>query len=416
MRILFIFLAVMGLSWPGNSYSLDSLKEYGLGFQWNPKQRQLVVPFELYANLIVVPLQLNKSDTLRFLVDTGLGTTLLTDSSVYQKLGLKSLRKLSLLGLGNGDPIQADVVIDNQLNLGKAVALHQNIIYVSNDQLNLSEFVGTKIHGVIGYELFSNLVVCIDYARHQLVLTQPNRYRYRKRKGQRFDLEISENKPYLNTMGIQSKQGDMNNRLLLDSGAGHVLFLEGQGIDSSQFSRSNQLVYLGKGLNGSIVGYWGRVPNMRLGSLTWSNVPTAFPQNKSALDLSKGGLQGSLGGEFLRRFTITFHYLDQYVLFKPNGRKWKRSFDFGMSGLNLRAQGPLYRIFVVEAVQPFSPAAVSGVLAGDEIWTINGKRADALTLGEINRILRRKSGDKIELVIRRDKEFHWIQFTLGALF
>jgi hypothetical protein len=400
----------------GNASTLDSLNEYGLGFQWNPKQKNIIVPFEMYANLVVIPLQLNQSDTLRFLVDTGLGTTLLTDSLVFQKLGLKSLRKLTLLGLGNGDAIQADVVIDNQITIGSATALHQNLIYVSSDQLNLSEFVGTKIHGVIGYELFSNLVVTIDYAHQKLILTQANHYRYRKRKGLRFNLEIDDNKPYLKSLDIQGKRGLLANRLLLDSGAGHVLFLEGQAIDSSQFTRSDQLVYLGKGLNGSIVGNWGRVPYMRLGPWSWSNIPTAFPQSKLNLDKSRAGLQGSLGGEFLRRFVVTFHYLDQYVQLKAIRGKLNRDFDLGMSGLNIRAQGPEYRNFVVDVVQAFSPADLSGIVSGDEIWMINGLRTNNLTLGEINRMLRKKSGEKIELVIRRGKEYHWVQFELQALF
>jgi len=123
-----------------------------------------------------------------------------------------------------------------------------------------------------------------------------------------------------------------------------------------------------------------------------------------------------LGAEFLRRYIVTFHYLDQYVLFKPIGRKWKKEFDLGMSGLNLRAEGPQYRNFVVEAVQPFSPAAVSGILPGDEIWMINGLRAESLSLGEINRMLRKKSGQQIELIIRRGKEYQWVQFELRPLF
>ena len=196
-----------------------------------------------------------------------------------------------------------------------------------------------------------------------------------------------------------------------------MLFLEGNEIDSTQFSYANQMVYLGKGLNGAILGKWGRVPSFRLGPWSWLNVPTAFPQVKAVGgNLYRPGLLGSLGGEFLHRFVVTFHYLDQYVVFKSIGRKWKRDFDLGLSGLNLRAQGPQYRNFMVEAVQAFSPAAISGVLPGDEIWLINGLRANTLTLGEINRMLRRKSGEKIELLIRRNKLYQLIQFELRALF
>ena len=94
--------------------SLDSLKEFGLGFRWSKAQKKLEIPFELHANLIVIPIKINNSDTLRFLVDTGLGTTLLTDSTVFTSLGLKAIRNIELKGLGEGEAIQAQVVIGVQ--------------------------------------------------------------------------------------------------------------------------------------------------------------------------------------------------------------------------------------------------------------------------------------------------------------
>ncbi|MFM6937393.1 MAG: aspartyl protease family protein, partial [Aquirufa sp.] len=139
------FFALLLFPSKGSQLKLDSLQEYGLGFHWSTKQKRVEIPFELHANLVVIPIQLNASDTLRFLVDTGLGTTLLTDSLAFRNLGLKSIRKIDLLGLGEEKPIEAQVLIDVKLQVGQASASHQNLIYVSSDQLNLSDYVGTKI-------------------------------------------------------------------------------------------------------------------------------------------------------------------------------------------------------------------------------------------------------------------------------
>ncbi len=408
------FLVLIVFASKGDGRTLDSLKEFGLGFHWTKGQKKLEVPFELHANLVVIPIRINASDTLRFLVDTGLGTTLLTDTTVFRQLGKKSSRQIKLLGLGDGPPIQAEVLIDVKLQIGKAEAQHQNLIYVSSDQLNLSDYVGTKIQGVLGYELFSNLVVTIDYARQKLILIKASTYRYTKRKGQRFSLELRENKPYLHAAVIQSKKGPMANRLLLDSGAGHVLFLEDAGIDSSLFQFSEKVINLGKGLNGAIMGKMGRIPHVSLGPWAWSNVPSAFPITQYAKDTSR--MQGSLGGEFFRRFIVTFHYLDQYVVFKPISRKWKQKFELGLSGLGLRATGPEFRTFHVEFVEENSPADEAGVLPGDEIWMINGVRARNYRLGDIYHILKKTEGKHIELLIKRNNTYHLIQFTLRTLF
>jgi hypothetical protein len=416
-NFIFLFSAILFFSAKGEVVKVDTLKDYSLGFHWKRKQKSIEVPFEMHANLVVVPLKLNESDTLRFLIDTGLGTTLLTDSLVYRQLNLHPLRQIELLGLGDEKPIKAQVIIDLKIQVGQAAALHQNLIYVSNDQLNLSDYVGTKIHGVLGYELFSNVVVTIDYENQKLILTQTADYRYRKRNGKRFELDIIDNKPYIKDLIITSKKGKLGSELLLDSGAGHVLFLDENGVDSSMFSYSDKKVYLGKGLNGAIIGSWGNVPKIQLGVWSWNQVPTAFPHAKYQVGgLNKNLLHGSIGGEFLRRYIVTFNYLAQYVQFKPISRQWKRSFDFGMSGLTLKSQGENFRRFVVETVQVNSPGEEVGILKGDEIWMVNGIKASEYQLGDIYRILKKKEGKKVDLVILRGQNFQLIQLKLRKLF
>jgi predicted aspartyl protease len=372
------------------------------------------IPFELHANLIVIPLQINDSDTLRFLVDTGLGATLLTDTTVVATLGLKSIRTVELNGLGIHKSLQAHVVIDTKLQVGPAYSLHQNIIYISDDLLNLSSSIGTKIQGIIGYDLFANVVVTIDYARSRLILTQPTYYRYKKRNGLRLPIDMDDNKPYLNQAGLTGLQGKLPTRILLDTGAGHVLLVEAGTADSLQFKLSDQRVNLGKGLNGPIIGRWGRVPSLAIGPWSWLHVPAIFPDSMARKSVEPW--QASLGGEFFRRFKLTFHYLDQYVVIKPVGNKWKKDFEYGMSGIGLRAIGPAYRRFIVETIHAGSPADEAGVLPGDEIWLLNNKRVDQYRLGDIYRLLKKREGDVIELMIRRDRAFRIIQFQLRKLF
>jgi hypothetical protein len=230
----------------------------------------------------------------------------------------------------------------------------------------------------------------------------------------RLPIDLTDNKPYLHHAGLTGLKGKLPNRLLMDTGAGHVLLVEASASDSAQFQLSKQRFNLGKGLNGPIIGRLGRVPALEIGPWSWSQVPATFPD--STARKSADPWQASLGGEFFRRFTLTFHYLDQYVVIKPVGRLWKKDFEYGMSGLGLRAIGPEFRRFVVETIHPGSPADMAGMLPGDEIWLINNKRVDEYRLGDIYRILKKKEGTAIELMIRREREFRLIRFRLRKLF
>ena len=84
---------------------LKPVADEKFGYQLIKKRRITRIPFEFQANLIIVPVKINNSDTLRFILDTGVSSILLTDPSVAQKLGMKSVRKVKIAGAGEGDEI-----------------------------------------------------------------------------------------------------------------------------------------------------------------------------------------------------------------------------------------------------------------------------------------------------------------------
>ena len=58
-------------------------QSYSQGFDFKDhKKKYARIPFKLYNNLIIVPVLLNKgTDTLNFILDTGVGYTMITDST-----------------------------------------------------------------------------------------------------------------------------------------------------------------------------------------------------------------------------------------------------------------------------------------------------------------------------------------------
>ena len=402
-----------------NGFGQSLLNERMIGFSWVHPKRALEIPCEIHANLVIIPLVLNHGDTLRFILDSGVSATILTDPDVAKRLALKPIRTIQIAGAGGGTSIAAHVAIEMDIAVGRARATHQQIVYLDQDLLFLSNSIGTKIHGLIGYELFANLVVTLDYVHEKIILRHPDQYTYRKSKGTKFPILIRDNKPFLSSAQLWDRSSQIKpNLMLLDTGAGHIISLDNVHQDTTLFHMSRFEIPLGKGLSGPIMGKYGYVNQLQLGSWLWKRVPASFP---TAIGLRKSLksddlMLGSLGGDFLHRFTITFHYAEQYVVFKSVGFASKKPFSIGVSGLQWIAKAPNFRDFVVETVLPESPAEEAGILLGDELWSINGLPAKQMSLGEINGILLGKEGKKITLVIRRGGEFQWKQFRLRALF
>src|SRR3978361_1032011 len=63
------------------------------------------IPFQLHSNLIIVPVRINESDTLQFILDTGVSNTIITDPSAFRKHPLTLARKVKLAGAGEGSSL-----------------------------------------------------------------------------------------------------------------------------------------------------------------------------------------------------------------------------------------------------------------------------------------------------------------------
>jgi len=61
---------------------------------------KVIIPFEIYNNLIIIDVLLNKSLPLKFVLDTGVRTTVLTEKSLTDVLNLKYNRKKTIPGAG----------------------------------------------------------------------------------------------------------------------------------------------------------------------------------------------------------------------------------------------------------------------------------------------------------------------------
>lgn len=376
------------------------------------------IPFQLHSNLIVVPVQINQSDTLYFILDTGVSNTIITDPDAFREKPLTLTRKIKLNGAGEGGGLTASVAINNSLSMGGLKAAHHNIVILDEDLLKLSEYVGTPVHGIFGYEVFANFVVNIDFQRHELVIMKPEKFRYKKRKGDRYPITIKDTKAYTDALSVFDGEKTMPLRVVLDTGAGHALLLDRtRSLGAMEIPEKNIRAQLGRGLNGVINGCLGRIEKVKFGRYELDNILASFPDSM-AFGMKLVNMperQGNVGCELLRRFKVTFNYPEQYIVMKPVKRLLRERFEHDMSGMELRAKGESFHNYYIDKVVEGSPADMAGLEEGDEMLFVDNSSAKEMTISEIYKILQKGEGKEVSVLVRRGGQMILASFLLKRL-
>lgn len=376
------------------------------------------IPFQLHSNLIIIPIRINNSDTLRFILDTGVSSTIVTDPAAIKKQKLNYTRKVKLSGAGEGGNLTASVAIGNHLSVGYLRANHHNIVVLDDDVLKLSEYVGVPIHGIFGYDLFNSFVVTIDFQLREITLTRPDKFKYHKRMGEKYPIVIQDTKPYTDAMTLVEGDKITPLRVILDTGAGHALLL-----DRTRHPESLPLpdriirAQLGRGLNGVINGSMGRLQKIRFGRFEMNNILASFPDSLAFGSKLINAPQriGNVGCELLRRFRVTFNYQDKYIVVKPVKKIMREAFEHDMSGVELKARGEQLKTFYIGHIIEGSPADLAGLIEGDELMFINNNTVIDMTISDIYKLLQRGEGKEVTMVVKRNGQMALAQFMLKRI-
>jgi len=378
-------------------------KAQTLGFTLSDGRKRVDIPIEIHNNLVVVPVLLNGALPLKFIVDTGVRTAILTEKTYTDILNLSYSRKYSVAGPGGINIIEAYVTNGVDLQLPGVDGHGHALLVLGEDYLELRNYLGTDVHGVLGYELFSRFIVKINYKEKIMTLMIPEKLRL-SRKYKTIPLSIEDTKPYI-TADIKQSNGEKKRlKLLVDSGASHSMLLDPASDSTLDVPANAVSCTVGRGLGGEIRGKSGRLKELSLGSYTLEDVLVNYPDPNSYVDTLKLGQtfrNGTLGGEILSRFTVIYNFSREELYLKKNG-DFKKGFYYNLSGLTLRAKGNQLNSFEVTDVRKFSTADNAGVQVGDQILSVNGVKASDVNLNQLNGLLNERPGKKVNINIKRD--------------
>jgi hypothetical protein len=383
----------------------------------NPKKKSITINFKSSNNLIIIPVAINNSDTLNFILDTGVKSPIITELPFVNKLNLNFLQPISIQGLGEGEQLTAYRSGSNTISLDGLVAYNQEIIMVINENFQISPILGIPVHGLIGFNLFKDYVVRIDYAEHKITLTKPEAFVYKERERDIvLPISIEQGKPFVSTSIVTDKNEDVRVKLLVDTGASDAIWLSTASDKRISLPDNHIETFLGRGLSGDLYGKKGRIGAIWVGPLVLYEPIVAFPDNDVVDELiGKNDRNGTLGAEILRRFYLTMDYPGKRLILRPNA-SLKDEFNYNMSGLEVTNPMPGLPIFLISNIQKNSPAYYAGILENDQIVSLNSTNNKSLTLNDINLLFQSQQDRRIKMTVLRNGEQVKTEFFLKKMF
>lgn len=411
------------------------------------ENKKTVIPFRLINNLIFIPVNVNGVE-LTFLLDSGVTETLLF-SLDDKEVSFSDVEKKKFTGLGGNFEIEGLVAINNKVKIGENYLDPQHQIYIILDEeFNLSSHIGIPVNGIIGYHLFKNHQLKINYETKKITVYE-NARKFEKeiKKYQHLPMSIELNKPYITT-NLQQSIEARPSKMLIDLGNSDGIWLFPSLIPDFVYNRPNIEDFLGRGFNGDIFGKRSRIHSLGIGKYTFKKPLVAMPDEFSIQHLKLvPDRKGSVGSEILRRMTIIMDYPGNAFYFKGN-RHLNDPFHFNMSGLDIKHDGmiwteqrvqiankkstensfeekPVYVAqnqfqyqfvlkpsYSVAGSRSESAAYKAGVRKGDVLVRINNSKTSEMTLQNINDIFKSEEGKMIKLEILRNNLPQIINFRL----
>jgi len=311
-----------------------------------------IVQAHLVGNALIVESKWDSFGPYNFLVDTGSSVALEVSPELARRYPGKGPPPPEVpvvrVKSSTGDSVLLEAASLRRLQLGSV--RFENVPGRIYDCSDLSAQLGVKIDGVLGFPLFRETVLTLDYEHERIILraTGP-------------ELRIpGETIPFSNTDKtplISVRIGDRTIKALIDSGSDAALSLNPVGM-APKFTVTPT--------DGPIVGTLAGDRQLLVSRMAEDLHIGGYVVPDPIVDLTDG--LSSLGGGILKHFTITFDQEHDQVTFYRAAVDPVATPPLRSTGLSFK-KSPLY--WRVVGVIPGSPADAANVEVGDLVVRIN---------------------------------------------
>ncbi|MGA2593583.1 MAG: retropepsin-like aspartic protease [Bryobacteraceae bacterium] len=258
--------------------------------------------FDWRNEMIFVPVRVNGSRPLSFVLDTGSARNLI-DRSLATALGLKASGTGSLQGAGAG---RIPVSFIHNVSIAFPGMESGGYEFSTADLQPLKASLGVTVDGILGYEVFSRFVVTVDYQAKRLTLTAPEAFHPPSDAAQMLPIELRGKWAFAKAELELPGPVAVQDTFMIDSGSGdavdHPIVMT---------LKSRVAATSGVGLGAAVQGATAKALSLRLGRYAVAGpIVSCCGATEATSKL--------IGNEVLRRFTVTFDYPGLRMFITPN--------------------------------------------------------------------------------------------------
>ncbi len=221
-------------------------------------------------------------------------------------------------------------------------------------------------------------------------------------------------KMYVDVTVTDASSSKRTLHMLVDTGAELAAWFRTQGDDPIPLPSKRFSSFIGKGLNGNILGEFGKMADIQLADFSLENVLVAFPDSVSiAQTLVQSDRNGTIGAQLLKRFNLIVDQQNQALYIKPN-KNFNAPFLYNLAGMEVTKEAFSFSLPEIYYVREGSAAQKAGIREGDLIYEINGESGFKIELQELKHHLETPT-EKIWMVLLRNGKIQKVSFPLKAL-
>lgn len=358
------------------------------------------IPFSLRDGVVVVEVSIDGRAPLPFLLDSG-GFNLLTPEAV-KKLELETQGNIAANGVGT-NAFSAHFARIKQYQLGSAELLDQQFLVIPLPLVVTNRGNKEPIAGLVGYEIFRRFLVTIDYHRRQLTLALPSQ----QAEGERLQLFFDSRTPI-----VKASIDGVGGYFGVDTGDDGAITL------FKSFYQAHKFPIELPGIKSAEGGVGGGTSTLltRVASFAFGRTTIVHPLTE--LNFAEGGVfassltAGNLGSQVFQNFMMTFDY-DHRTVYLRKSPDFGYEMPYNRSGIHLGVKDG--REILVNAVNPGSPADLSGLKPGDQLLAIDHNDIRGEDLTTVGDQFTQPAGTQLHLEILREGVHTKTEITLQEL-
>lgn len=384
------------------SFGFNLKAQYG--FSLPEGKDRVEIPYQNFNNLIVLEVTLKNKVAVNLILDTSIEHTILTEKAVGDFLNFRYARKMKL-GQSGDEIYYGHVAVDAQMSLSDSVktGAMSSMLVLETDYLNLAGLAGSKVHGLIGYDIFKSFVVEINQAKNTLTLYKPDSFE--SPKGYReLPMEIVDRKPFIASEIVFESWESRSMKFMLKTGASHAVFFEDDSVEYFLPFR-NLEVPIGQSFGGEVLGHVGRLRSLNIDAFSLESPLATFakPEHIEQNEGTNKYGDGSIGQGVLQRFNTIYDFHHSKIYLKKNSH-FTDLFEFDMSGLSIAVKHSKDYTFTIKSIRKDSPAEQSGLQVGDVIQSINGEELTIDNYGQYLNLFLTREGKKVTFSVTREQK------------